>query len=93
MDQVKRVSVMQCAGNGRSFYAAKEKVAGGQWKNGGMGNLEWEGVPLRQFLEDQKLAPAEGAHWLTAEGWDQPATATAAWSPRNIPRRPSGIVR
>jgi sulfite oxidase len=74
MDQVKRVSVMQCAGNGRSFYAAKEKVAGGQWKNGGMGNVEWEGVLLRQFLEDQKLSPAAGATWLTAEGWDQPAT-------------------
>jgi len=74
MDQVQRVAVMQCAGNGRSFYAAKEKVAGGQWKNGGMGNVVWEGVPLRQFLEDQKAVPAGGAHWLTAEGWDQPAT-------------------
>jgi sulfite oxidase len=74
MDQVTRVSVMQCAGNGRSFYAAKEKVGGGQWKNGGMGNVEWEGVPLRQFLEDQQVLPAGGAHWLTAEGWDQPAT-------------------
>ena len=74
MDQVKRVSVIQCAGNGRSYFAAKEKVAGGQWKNGGMGNVEWEGVPLRQFLEDQKLLPASSAHWLTAEGWDQPAT-------------------
>ncbi len=74
MDQVTRVSVMQCAGNGRSFYAAKEKVAGGQWKNGGMGNVEWEGVLLRQFLEDQKLSPAASATWLTAGGWDQPAT-------------------
>jgi sulfite oxidase len=74
MDQVKRVSVMQCAGNGRSYYAAKEKVAGGQWMNGGMGNVEWEGVPLRQFLEDQMLSPAAGATWLTAEGWDQPPT-------------------
>jgi len=74
MDQVKRVSVLQCAGNGRSYYAAKEKVAGGQWKNGGMGNVEWEGVPLRAFLEDQKVLPAESARWLTAEGWDQPAT-------------------
>jgi sulfite oxidase len=74
MDQVKRVSVLQCAGNGRSYYAAKEKVAGGQWKHGGLGNVEWEGVPLRPFLEDQKVVPADSAHWLTAEGWDQPAT-------------------
>ncbi len=74
MKQEKRVSVIQCAGNGRSFYAAKEKVAGGQWKNGGLGNVEWEGVPLRAFLEAQQTMPSDGAHWLTAEGWDQPAT-------------------
>jgi sulfite oxidase len=74
MPQEKRVSVMQCAGNGRSFYAAKQKVGGGQWKNGGMGNVEWEGVPLRAFLDGQKLGVAKSAIWLTAEGWDEPAT-------------------
>ncbi len=74
MPQIKRVAVIQCAGNGRSFFAAKQKVGGGQWKNGGMGNVEWEGVPLRQFLADQKALPAASARWLTAEGWDQPAT-------------------
>jgi sulfite oxidase len=74
MPQEKRVAVLQCAGNGRSFYAAKHKVGGGQWKNGGMGNVEWEGVPLKPFLADLKMEPAASAHWLTAEGWDQPAT-------------------
>jgi sulfite oxidase len=72
--QEKRVSVLQCAGNGRAFYAAKQKVGGGQWHNGGMGNVEWEGVPLKPFLADQKMNPSPTAHWLTAEGWDQPAT-------------------
>ena len=74
MGQVKRVSVLQCAGNGRSFYAAKQKVGGGQWKNGGMGNVEWEGVPLRHFLDEMKVLPSASVRWLTAEGWDQPAT-------------------
>lgn len=74
MGQEKRVAVLQCAGNGRAFYAAKQKVAGGQWHNGGMGNVEWEGVPLRPLLEELKLDAAPEAHWLTAEGWDQPAT-------------------
>ncbi|MEO8718110.1 MAG: sulfite oxidase [Burkholderiales bacterium] len=74
MPQVKRVAVMQCAGNGRSYFAAKQKVAGGQWKNGGMGNVEWEGVPLRKFLDDMKLLPSPSVRWLTAEGWDQPPT-------------------
>lgn len=74
MPMEKRVSVIQCAGNGRAFYAAKEKVGGGQWHNGGMGNVEWEGVPLRAFLDDQKLGVSGAAMWLTANGWDQPAT-------------------
>jgi len=72
--QERRVSVLQCAGNGRAFYAAKQKVAGGQWHNGGMGNVEWEGVPLRPLLAELKMQPSPDAHWLTAEGWDQPAT-------------------
>ena len=72
--QEKRVSVLQCAGNGRAFFAAKQKVGGGQWHNGGMGCVEWEGTPLRPFLADLKMMPAPTAHWLTAEGWDQPAT-------------------
>jgi DMSO/TMAO reductase YedYZ molybdopterin-dependent catalytic subunit len=72
--QEKRVSVLQCAGNGRSYYAAKQKVAGGQWHHGGMGNVEWEGVPLRPLLDELKMMPAASATWLTAEGWDEPAT-------------------
>jgi sulfite oxidase len=74
MGMEKRVSVIQCAGNGRSYYAAFKKVGGGQWKNGGMGNVEWEGVPLRAFLADLKVVPSDMATWLTAEGWDQPPT-------------------
>lgn len=77
--QEKRVSVLQCAGNGRGFYAALEKVPGGQWHNGGMGNVEWEGVPLRPLLADLKVLPSPRAHWLTAQPWDrdQPATPGA----------------
>ncbi|MDX1800605.1 MAG: sulfite oxidase [Marinobacter sp.] len=74
MPQEKRVAVLQCAGNGRSFYAAKQKVAGGQWQHGGMGNVVWEGVPLRPLLESLEMEPSPAARWLTAEGWDQPAT-------------------
>jgi len=72
--QEQRVMVLQCAGNGRSYYAAKQKVAGGQWKNGGMGCVVWEGVPLKPLLDDLKMVPSSQAHWLTAEGWDQPGT-------------------
>jgi DMSO/TMAO reductase YedYZ molybdopterin-dependent catalytic subunit len=78
MPQEKRVSVLQCAGNGRSFYAAKQKAVGGQWKHGGMANVEWEGVPLRHFLDEMKLMPADSARWLTAQGVDQPVTPTGS---------------
>ena len=76
MPQEKRVSVLQCAGNGRAYYAAKQKVGGGQWHHGGMGNVEWEGVPLKPLLAQLKMEPSPSAQWLTAEGWDQPATPT-----------------
>jgi sulfite oxidase len=74
--QEKRVSVLQCAGNGRGYYAAKQKVPGGQWQNGGMGNVEWEGVPLKPLLADLNVSPSPSAHWLTAQPWDkdQPKT-------------------
>lgn len=72
--QEKRVTVLQCAGNGRAYYAALQKVPGGQWHNGGMGNVEWEGVPLRPLLADLKMNPSPKTRFLTAHGWDQPAT-------------------
>lgn len=72
MDHVKRVSVMQCAGNGRSYYWAKAKTPGSGWKHGGMGNLEWEGVPLKAFLDSLDLSPADSVIFLTANGKDMP---------------------
>src|SRR2546423_5656635 len=35
------VSVLECAGNGRSFY--RPSVAGMQWEYGGVGNARWSG--------------------------------------------------
>ncbi len=72
MEQVKRTSVMQCAGNGRSYYWAKAKTPGSGWKHGGMGNLVWEGVPLMPLLKSLELSVDEHAHYLTANGKDVP---------------------
>jgi sulfite oxidase len=74
MKQQKVTAVMQCAGNGRSYYAAKAKCPGGQWRHGGMANFEWEGVSLREVLDSLDLGPAQDAHWLTANGRDVPPT-------------------
>ncbi len=71
MKQVKLVAVMQCAGNGRYYFSQKAKVGGGQWKHGGMANVEWEGVPLRAVLEKADVGPAADARWITANGADE----------------------
>lgn len=78
MPSVQRKSVMQCAGNGRSYYWAKAKTPGSGWKHGGMGNLVWEGVPLRGLLDSLELNPNENVRFLTANGRDVPAVAGGA---------------
>lgn len=78
MPQVKRMAVMQCAGNGRSYYWAKAKTPGSGWKHGGMGNLAWEGVPLMPLLASLDLSADERVRFLTANGKDVPPVAGGA---------------
>jgi len=78
MKQTKVTSVMQCAGNGRAYYAAKAKCPGGQWHHGGMANVEWEGVSLREALDRMNLGISPEALWLSANGRDVPPTARGA---------------
>lgn len=78
MTMVKRVAVMQCAGNGRSYYWAKAKTAGSGWKHGGMGNLVWEGVPLKPLLASLELGADNRVRFITANGKDEPAVPGGA---------------
>ena len=78
MPQSKVTAVMQCAGNGRAYYAAKAKCPGGQWHHGGMANVEWEGVNLRTVLDHMNLNISRDALWLSANGKDVPPTAKGA---------------
>jgi len=54
MDDLKKfekasyTAVIQCAGNGRSFF--EPRVPGGQWQNGSMGNITWSGARLKDVL-------------------------------------------
>jgi DMSO/TMAO reductase YedYZ molybdopterin-dependent catalytic subunit len=45
--------VMECGGNGRSFYSPPAR--GNQWTNGGAGCAEWTGVRLKDVLESAGL--------------------------------------
>jgi DMSO/TMAO reductase YedYZ molybdopterin-dependent catalytic subunit len=46
---VELLSVVECAGNGRSFY--EPPLPGIQWANGGVGNGRWRGVRLADVLK------------------------------------------
>ena len=51
--------VMECGGNGRSFY--QPPARGNQWTNGGVGCAEWTGVPLAELLQAAGVN-ARGTH-------------------------------
>lgn len=67
-EKVGYTAVMQCAGNGRSFF--EPPVFGGQWLNGSMGNAVWGGVRLRDLLHAAGLRP--GAVDVVFAGLDRP---------------------
>ncbi len=48
-EKISYTAVIQCAGNGRSFF--EPPLFGGQWLNGAMGNVTWGGVRLKDVLK------------------------------------------
>jgi sulfite oxidase len=68
LPRVELVSVLECAGNGRSFY--QPHVAGAQWRFGSVGNARWSGVRLKDVLEKAGVRPA--ATQLLLDGADVP---------------------
>jgi DMSO/TMAO reductase YedYZ molybdopterin-dependent catalytic subunit len=68
LPQVTLVSVLECAGNGRSFY--QPRVAGAQWQFGSVGNARWTGVRLRDVLARAGLK--DGVTQLLMDGADVP---------------------
>lgn len=68
LPRVHLTAVLECAGNGRSFF--KPGMPGAQWRFGSVGNARWTGVRLRDVLAQAGLKPA-AAH-LLLEGADSP---------------------
>lgn len=66
--RVELVAVVECAGNGRSFY--QPRMAGAQWQFGSVGNARWTGVRLRDVLAKAGLRP--GVTQLLLDGVDVP---------------------
>jgi sulfite oxidase len=61
-------AVLECAGNGRSFY--EPRVPGAQWRFGSVGNARWSGVRLGDVLRKAGVKP--GATELLLDGADVP---------------------
>ncbi len=65
--------VLQCSGNGRSFFAKYgAKAKGTQWGHGGMGQTVWKGPKLKDVLAHFKVEPHAAAQFLTVNGRDLP---------------------
>jgi DMSO/TMAO reductase YedYZ molybdopterin-dependent catalytic subunit len=62
------VAVLECAGNGRSFY--EPRVPGMQWKYGGVANGKWTGVRLADVLK--KAGVRDTATEILFDGEDVP---------------------
>lgn len=61
-------AVLQCAGNGRSYF--EPNIPGVGWDRGAVGNAEWTGVRLRDLLDD--CGVKEGAAHVHFLGSDLP---------------------
>jgi DMSO/TMAO reductase YedYZ molybdopterin-dependent catalytic subunit len=80
MPKVEVVAVMECAGNGRSFF--EPSMAGLQWEHGAVGNVKWGGVRLADVL---KLAGVdEKAVEVIFDGADTPVGTQSDFQ-RGIP--------
>ncbi len=68
MPAVELVSVLECAGNGRTFY--EPPVAGAQWTYGSVGNARWRGVRLADILKQAGVK--SNAVEVLFDGADEP---------------------
>ena len=78
-------AVLQCSGNGRSLFAGSVKTRGTQWGRGGVGNVRWRGVALRDVIERLGIKADPTARFVAAEGADPPATPGAADFEHSLP--------
>jgi DMSO/TMAO reductase YedYZ molybdopterin-dependent catalytic subunit len=72
MRRVTMTRFVECAGNGRSFFASQQgtPASGSQWRLGAVGVAEWTGVPLCDVLDRAGLLTS--AVDVMPEGLDNP---------------------
>src|ERR1051326_3336169 len=72
MPQATVPAVIECTGNGRSFYTPK--VPGVQWGRGAIGNAEWAGPRIADILK--AAGSSSSAAYLETDGADVGLAAT-----------------
>jgi DMSO/TMAO reductase YedYZ molybdopterin-dependent catalytic subunit len=80
-DKVSYTAVIQCSGNGRSFF--EPKVPGGQWAHGAMGNVTWAGARLKNMLA--KAGLKAGSVDVAFDGLDSASMATVSDFVKSLP--------
>jgi len=80
-EKVSYTAVIQCSGNGRSFF--DPRVAGGQWEDGAMGNVIWAGTRLKDILGKAGLKP--GSVDVSFNGLDSPPLPTVPDLVKSLP--------
>lgn len=80
-EKVGYTAVIQCSGNGRSFF--EPRVAGGQWGNGAMGNVTWTGARLKDILGRAGLKA--GSVDVSFNGLDSPPLPTVPDFVKSLP--------
>jgi DMSO/TMAO reductase YedYZ molybdopterin-dependent catalytic subunit len=85
LPQVEWEMVIQCSGNGRSWFARTVKADGVQWKNGAMGNVKFKGVKLATVVEHLGLKIKPEARFVAVEGADAPEKPGAADFEHSLP--------
>ncbi len=80
-ERVSYTAVIQCSGNGRSFF--EPRVAGGQWENGSLGNVTWTGVRLKDILA--RAGIKAGSVEVGFNGLDDPPLPTVPDFVKSLP--------
>ncbi len=80
-ERVSYTAVIQCSGNGRSFF--EPRVPGGQWENGALGNVTWTGARLKDILT--RAGMKAGSVEVGFNGLDGPPLPTVPDFVKSLP--------
>ena len=85
LPRVELVGVLECAGNGGSFY--QPHVPGAQWAFGSVGNGRWAGVRLRDVLQRAGIKEFGYRRFCATAPTSRWARCPIFSAPSRLPRR------